>query len=70
MSVRRFCLSVVIHHNKIFDLGKRTLKNVVRQVDAKIDEYRTNLARLRDNFLAGTAVITGGAVLELLESGA
>jgi hypothetical protein len=46
------------------------LKNVVRQVDGKIDEYRTNLARLRDNFLAGTAVITGGAVLALLESGA
>jgi hypothetical protein len=37
---------------------------VVRQVDGKIDEYRTNLARLRDNFLAGTTVIAGGAVLE------
>jgi hypothetical protein len=46
------------------DLGKRTLKNVVRQVDGKIDDYRTNLTRLRDNFLAGTTVITGGAVLE------
>jgi hypothetical protein len=37
---------------------------MVRRVDGKFDEYRTNLARLRDNFLAGTTVITGGAVLE------
>jgi hypothetical protein len=37
--------------------------NVVRQVDGNVDEYRTNLARLRDNFLAG-------AVLALVESGA
>jgi hypothetical protein len=40
------------------------VKNVVRQVDEKIDQYRTNLARLRDTFLAGNAIITGGAVLE------
>jgi hypothetical protein len=44
--------------------GKRTLKNVVSQVDSKVDQYRTSLARLRDNFLARTAVVTGIAVLE------
>jgi hypothetical protein len=40
------------------------VKNVVSQVDAKIDQYRTKLARLRDNFLARTAVVTGVAVIE------
>jgi hypothetical protein len=48
----------------ILSSGKRILKNVVSQVDAKVDEYRTSLARLRDNFLARTAVVTGIAVLE------
>jgi hypothetical protein len=40
------------------------LKSIVGQVDEKIDQYRRNLARLRDNFLAGTTVIAGAAVLE------
>jgi hypothetical protein len=40
------------------------LKSIVGQVDGKIDQYRTNLVRLRDNFLARAAVTTEIAVLE------
>jgi hypothetical protein len=54
-------------HSSIISLisGKRLLRNVVGQVDEQLYQYRTKLARLRDNFLAGAAVITGSAVLEL-----
>ena len=44
--------------------GKRTLKYIVGQVDGKIEQYRTNLIRLRDNFLARATVTTEVAVLE------
>jgi hypothetical protein len=40
------------------------LKNVVGQVDEKVERYRTNLGRLRENFLAHVAVLTRVAVLE------
>jgi hypothetical protein len=52
---------------KIFFAGKRVLKNMVGQgprVDAKIEQFRTNLVRLRDSFLARAAVTTEVAVLE------
>jgi hypothetical protein len=45
-------------------VGKRALKSIFGQVDGKIDEYRTNLVRLRDNLLARAAVTTEVAVLE------
>jgi hypothetical protein len=34
------------------------------QVDSKIEQFRTNLVRLRDSFLARAAVTTEVAVLE------
>jgi hypothetical protein len=40
------------------------LKSIVGQVDGKIDQYRTNLVRLRDNFLARATATTEIAVLE------
>jgi hypothetical protein len=47
-----------------WSVGKRTLKSIVGRVDGKIHQYRTNLVRLRDNFLARAAVTTEIAVLE------
>jgi hypothetical protein len=44
--------------------GKRTLKSTFGQVDGKIDQYRTSLVELRDNFLARAAITTEVAVLE------
>ena len=40
------------------------VKNIVGQGDEKIEDYRTNLVRLRDKFLACAAVNTEIAVLE------
>jgi hypothetical protein len=40
------------------------LKNITGHVDEKIEQYRINLVRLRDNFLAHAAVTTEVAVLE------
>jgi hypothetical protein len=40
------------------------LKNIVGEVDGKIEQFRTKLFRLRDDFLAHAAVITEVAVLE------
>jgi hypothetical protein len=48
----------------LFVSGKRTIKNIGGQADDKIDQYRTNLARLRDIFLVRAAVTTEVAVLE------
>jgi hypothetical protein len=54
--------------------GKRTLKYIVGQVDGKIEQYRTDLVRLRNNFLAHAIVTTEVAVLgtevAVLEAGA
>jgi hypothetical protein len=44
--------------------GKRILRNITGQVDEKIEQYRINLFRLRDNFLAHAAVTTEFVVLE------
>jgi hypothetical protein len=44
--------------------GKRALKSAFGQVDEKIDQYRTSLVGLRDNFLARAALTTEVAVLE------
>jgi hypothetical protein len=57
-----FGLFFVIMNIKIS--GKRTLKNVVGQVDEKIQGYCTSLVRLRDNFLARATVTTEVAMLE------
>jgi hypothetical protein len=46
-------------------VGKRALKNIFGPVDGKIEEYRTNLVRLRDGFLARAAVTTEVTVLEV-----
>jgi hypothetical protein len=43
--------------------GTRTLKNVFGQVDGEIEDYRTTLIRLRDDFLALATVTTEVAVL-------
>jgi hypothetical protein len=43
---------------------KRTLKSTFGKVDEKIDNYRTNLLRLRDNFLSHGAVIAQAVVLD------
>jgi hypothetical protein len=40
------------------------LKNIVGQVDGKVENYRTTIVQLRDKFLARAAVITEVAVLE------
>jgi hypothetical protein len=43
--------------------GTRTLKNVFGQVDGEVEQYRTSLIGLRDDFLALAAVTTEVAVL-------
>ena len=45
--------------------GRRTLKNIGGQVDGEIEGYRTNLVRLRDNFLSHAAVTTEVTVLRV-----
>ncbi|KAH9960961.1 hypothetical protein BGW80DRAFT_922078 [Lactifluus volemus] len=50
------CAKFISSYAEDIKVGKRTLKNIVGQVDGKIDQYRTNLVRLRDNFLARAAV--------------
>jgi hypothetical protein len=45
--------------------GKRTLKNVVGQVDSKVENYRTTLVQLREKFLAYAAVTTEAAVFQM-----
>jgi hypothetical protein len=44
--------------------GKWTLKYIVSQVDGNIEQYRTDLVRLRNSFLARATVTTEVAVLE------
>jgi hypothetical protein len=44
--------------------GKRTVKYIVGQVDKKIEQYRADLVRLRNSFLARATVTTEVAVLE------
>jgi hypothetical protein len=63
--MRRMCklaghldLSLVI--NNMWFAGKRTLRNLFGQVDEKTEQYRVNLIRLRDNFLARAAITTEG----------
>jgi hypothetical protein len=43
--------------------GTRTWKNILGQVDGEIEQYRTTLIRLRDDFLARATVATEVAVL-------
>jgi vancomycin permeability regulator SanA len=52
------------HCSHITFTGTRTLKNAFGHADGKVEQYRTNLVRLRDNFLARASVITEVAVLE------
>jgi hypothetical protein len=40
------------------------LKNAFGRADEKVEQYRTNLIRLRDNFLSRAAVITEATVIE------
>jgi hypothetical protein len=49
--------------------GKRILKNTIHDVNEKVQDYRTKLIRLRDNFHDRAAVITEVAVLEVLDAG-
>jgi hypothetical protein len=44
-------------------VGTRTWKNMLGQVDGEIEQYRTSLIRLRDDFLARATVTTEVAVL-------
>jgi hypothetical protein len=44
-------------------VGTRTWKNMFGQVDGEIEDYRTKLIRLRDDFLARAAVTTEITVL-------
>jgi hypothetical protein len=44
-------------------VGTRTWKNMLGQVDGEIEQYRTTLIRLRDDFLARATVTTEVAVL-------
>ena len=57
-------LSLISHLKEIRFAGKRALKNMGGQVDAKIKQFCTNLVRLRDSFLARAAATTEVAVLE------
>ena len=41
------------------------MKNILGQVDEKIEDYRTALVRLRDNFLAFATINTEVAVLDV-----
>jgi hypothetical protein len=50
-------------------LGKRILKNKLHDVNEKVENFRTKLIRLRDNFHDRAAVITEAAVLDLLDAG-
>jgi hypothetical protein len=56
----RFLLST-----REFFLGTRALKNITGQVDGKVEQYRTTLARLRQEFLAHATVTTEVAVLKM-----
>jgi hypothetical protein len=60
-SVSPVDLSLVI--TNIWVAGTRTWKNIFGQVDGEIEQYRTTLIRLRDDFLARAAVTTEVAVL-------
>jgi hypothetical protein len=60
-SVSHVDLSLVIID--IWFSGTRTWKNIFSQVDGEIEQYRTTLIRLRDDFLARAAVTTEVAVL-------
>jgi hypothetical protein len=48
----------------IWFAGKRALKNILGQADGQIEEYRSNLVRLQERFLARAAVTTEITVLE------
>jgi hypothetical protein len=45
--------------------GKRTLKNILGQVDEKVENYRTTLVRLREKFLDCAAITTEVTVLQM-----
>jgi hypothetical protein len=55
--------SLDIRYNDMI-VEQRTLKNMVGQVDEKVERYRTTLARLRQELLAHATVTTEVAVLE------
>jgi hypothetical protein len=40
------------------------LKSIIGQVDEKVEDYRTTLVRLREDFLASAAITTELTVLE------
>jgi hypothetical protein len=74
--MRRMCTSVrrldLSHRPFIINLcfsGKRILKNILHDVNEKVQDYRTKLIRLRDNFHDRAAVITEAAVLDVLDAG-
>ena len=52
------------HRAHITFAGTRTLRNAFGHANEKVEQYRTNLVRLRVNFLARASVITEVAVLE------
>jgi hypothetical protein len=52
------------HRCHITLAGTRTVKNAFDNADQKVEQYRTNLVRLRDNFLARASIIIELAVLE------
>jgi hypothetical protein len=50
-------LILLVGHYKHVITGKRVLKNIVGQVDDKIEQHHSNLIRLRESFLARAIVI-------------
>jgi hypothetical protein len=48
----------------LFNSGKRTWKNIGGQVDGKVEDYRTALARLREEFLAHATITIEATVLQ------
>lgn len=49
--------------------GKRILKNILYDVNEKVQDYRAKLIRLRDNFHDRAAIISEVAVLDVLDAG-
>jgi hypothetical protein len=50
--------------NNLWDLGKRTWENIRGQVDSEVEDYRTTLARLRQEFLAHATITIEATVLQ------
>jgi hypothetical protein len=57
-------ISLAIHRKGIWVIGKRTIKNLIVQVDDKIKDYCATLTRLRQEFLAYATVTTEFVVLQ------